>query len=171
MAKQIALVFVDESPEYCENFDLDSIVTPIDYKIFRQLLIDTRYDPDEIDFITKGFRDGFDIGYDGPKLRQSRARNLPFTIGSKTILWNKLIKEVKNKRVARPYDQTPFDYYIQSPIGLVPKAGGEQTKLIFHLSYDFSPEEKYVNANTPKEICSVKYTDSRLGINSSKEGD
>ena len=48
---------------------------------------------------------------------------------------------------------------MQSPIGLVPKAGG-QTRLIFHLSYDFkSLGFKSVNHYTPKEKCMVKYRD------------
>ena len=34
------------------------------------------------------------------------------------------MKEVKLGRVAGPFLKVPFDNYIQSPIGLVPKAGG-----------------------------------------------
>ena len=52
----------------------------------------------------------------------------------------------------------PFDYFIQSPIGLVPKDGGKKTRLIFHLSYPRDTNES-INACTPKEYCSVKYKD------------
>ena len=62
-------------------------------------------------------------------------------------------------RVAGPYDQVPFDNFIQSPIGLVPKAGEQKTRLIFHLSYNFSDQEPSLNQSTPKEYCSVKYRD------------
>ena len=31
------------------------------------------------------------------------------------------MKEVKVKRLAGPYEEVPFENYIQSPIGLVPK--------------------------------------------------
>ena len=43
----------------------------------------------------------------------------------------------------------------------MPKAGGDQTRLIFHLSYNFSGEEsgKSVNYHTPKNLCSMKYYD------------
>ena len=111
--------------------------------------------------MVNGFRHGFDLGYDGPKIRRSTAANLPITVGSKIEMWNKLMKKVMLKRVAGPYDSIPYDNYIQSPIGLVPKAGGEQTRLIFHLSYDFGPEEKdkSVNYHTPAKICMVKYYD------------
>ena len=45
------------------------------------------------------------------------------------------MKEVKEGRYAGPFESIPFDSYIQSPIGLVPKDGGKDTRLIFHLSY------------------------------------
>ena len=81
------------------------------------------------------------------------------------------MKEVKAGRIAGPFDQIPFKNYIQSPVGLVPKAGGK-TRMIFHLSYEFSEDSSTqtqqseqlsdnmsLNACTPKEICSVKYND------------
>ena len=86
--------------------------------------------------------------------------------------------------MAGPYDEIPFENYIQSPIGLVPKVSEDkqnQTRLIFHLSYNFGqknkwkssdmdndaqsetresdPSEQSLNHHTPKEKCSVKYND------------
>ena len=58
-----------------------------------------------------------------------------------------------------PFEQVPFEFFIQSPIGLVPKAGN-QTRLIFHLSYDLQDSgNKSVNFYTPDELSSVKYKD------------
>ena len=68
------------------------------------------------------------------------------------------MKEVEVRRYARLFDEPPFEYFIQSPVGLVPKAD-DQTRLIFHLSFDFSEEERSVNFYTLKELCSVKYQD------------
>ena len=71
------------------------------------------------------------------------------------------MKEVKLKRFAGPYKRIPFKNNIQSPIGLVPKAGG-QMQLIFHLSYNFSENKAVdgsVNYFTPDALCSVKYND------------
>ena len=120
----------------------------------------SNYDVQEIEYLVKGFTTGFDIGYNGPKLRQSRAKILPIRVGSRTEMWNKLIKEVKLGRVAGPFDEVPFDNFIQSPIGLVPKAGNK-TRLLFHLSYDFGEQmqDKSLNFHTPDEPCSVKYSD------------
>ena len=141
--------------------DLTSIQTPVNVKLLIKKLQETQYDPSEVTFLEEGFTRGFDIGYNGPVERCSQADNIPLRIGTHVHLWNKLMKEVINKRVAGPSKQIPFRHYIQSPIGLIPKAGGQQTRLIFHLSYDFGPElhEKSVNFHTPEELCSVKYED------------
>ena len=90
-------------PEYYKNFNLTDIITPVKADVFEKLLIDSSYDADETKFVVQGFRYGFDIQYNGPMIRQSTAKNLPITVGSKTQLWNKIMKEVKNKRVAGPY--------------------------------------------------------------------
>ena len=122
------------------------------------MLSDAGYDNDKITFLHQGFTRGFDLSYEGPKQRQSRSQNIPFTVGNEIILWNKIMKEVQANRVAGPYKSIPFDNFIQSPIGLVPKVGGDGTRLIFHLSYDFKKEDlKSVNFFTPKEKCSVQY--------------
>ena len=133
------------------------------------MLKEASYDPAEIQFLSEGFRQGFDIGYQGPEIRQSKSRNLPFQpgIGNPIEMWNKIMKEVKLKRVAGPFNEIPFDNFIQSPIGLVPKANNK-TRLIFHLSYNFkdepNPDGNSVNACTPRELCSVKYNDLDTAI-------
>ena len=68
------------------------------------------------------------------------------------------MKEVKEKRVAGPFNNIPFSNYIQSPVGLVPKAGN-QTRLIFHLSYKFADDQQSVNYHTPENLCTVRYND------------
>ena len=114
-------------------------------------------------FLQQGFTYGFDIGYEGPKERQSLSNNLPFSVGNHTILWEKLMKEVRLKRVAGPYDKVPFENFIQSPIGLVPKSSSkDKTRLIFHLSYPRSGHS--VNSGIDKDLCSVKYPDFSQAI-------
>ena len=73
------------------------------------------------------------------------------------------MKEVQSGRYAGPYDEIPYENFIQSPIGLVPKSG-IKTRLIFHLSFHFDKRDANnrqpsVNACTPKNLCSVKYND------------
>ena len=146
--------------DFCYNYDLENIITTVNAELLVSKLKAAKYPEEKISFLQDGFVNGFDIGYRGPKNRQSTAENIPFTIGDETELWGKLMKEVKLKRVAGPFSKIPFENYIQSPIGLVPKAGGDQTRLIFHLSYDFKKDGlKSLNHFTPKELCSVTYRD------------
>ena len=66
--------------------------------------------------------------------------------------------EVALKRYAGPFSKIPYEYYIQSPVGLVAKDNGADTRLIFHLSYPWG-RGKSLNENTPDELCTVKYLD------------
>ena len=74
------------------------------------------------------------------------------------------MKEVKAERYAGPFEQIPFEHYIQSQIGLVPKDGGKDTRLIFHLSYPRGANSTSVNANTPRDLYKVKYPDFNEAI-------
>ena len=116
-----------EPVDYTENFNLETITTPVRVIELIKQLKASNYPPNEVTFLENGFSNGFDIGYDGPEDRQSRAKNLPLKVGTKEQLWNKIIKEVRLGRVAGPFNKIPFKNYIQSPIGLVPKVGGDQT--------------------------------------------
>ena len=88
---------------------------------------------------------------------QMTANNLKFRgVGNPTILWNKIMKEVGEKRVAGPFKEIPYKYFIQSPVGLVSKDGGADCRLIFHLSHPHG-DGTSVNVNTPKSLCTVKY--------------
>ena len=100
-----------------ENLDLKNIYTPLKADLLIKRLVEANYDPNEIEFLRQGFTLGFDIGYSGPENHTSHANNLPFKVGNCTQLWHKLIKEVKNKCVARPFKHIPFTQFIQSPIG------------------------------------------------------
>ena len=150
---------------YYENYDLDTILSPVDFKQFSRLLEISGYNPEKIEFLIDGFKNGFSLGYVGPDDIKQTAPNLKFRgVGNKTILWNKVMKEVKFKRYTGPFEEIPFsDAYIQSPIGLMPKDNGKDTRLIFHLSYP-KGTDKSVNANTDKYLCSVQYPDFNQAV-------
>ena len=90
-------------------------------KTYAKLLEEVNYDPVETEFLIDGFTNGFDIGYRGEETRQSTSRNILFSVGNKYILWEKIMKKVKEKQYAGPFEKIPFKNYIQSPVGLVPK--------------------------------------------------
>ena len=142
---------------YYENFDLENIVTPVKGDVFCQLLREANYDSRETEFLHNGFTKGFNLEYQGDTEVKVTANNLRFDeVGTEAMLWNKVMKEVKAKRFAGPFSEIPFEHYIQSPIGLVPKDDGKETRLIFHLSH---PKGKgvSVNACTPEDLCKVQY--------------
>ena len=94
-------------------------------------------------------------------------RNIPLKVDTPVELWNKIMKEVKVARYAGPFtkEEFPFRSYIQSPVGLVPKAGNK-TRLIFHLSFDFGEQDGELSVNhfTPPDLCTVKYNDLDVAV-------
>ena len=109
----------------CFNGDIEKIVMPINVQKLKEMLETLNYNKEETAYLAEGFTDGFDIGYRGPIDRQDRSANIPLRIGNKFELWEKLMKEVKLGRYAGPFGQIPYKKYMQSPIGLVPKAGNK----------------------------------------------
>ena len=138
------------------------MVTPIDVDKFENLLQHSGYDSDESHFLVHGLHHGFSIEYHGSKTIKMKSPNLKFRgVGNKKVLWNKIMKEVRDGRYAGPYVDIPEQYqdnYIQSPIGLVDKDGGKDCRLIFHLSYPRG-EGTSVNESTPRKYCTVQYPD------------
>ena len=154
--------FKGDKAEVWTNYKVDEVMTPLNVDRLAKYLKWSNYNHQKAKHLIQGFSDGFDIGYRGPVMRREKANNIPITVGSEAEMWSKLMKEIKLGRLAGPYheEDIPFKYFVQSPIGLVPKAGN-QTRLIFHLSYNFGPEENQqsVNHYIPKQWCSVKYRD------------
>ena len=144
-----------------ENYDVQNVYSSVNFIELGALLKQTGYDVVKTQELVHSFEHGFDLGYRGPMTNIRRfSPNLKFTIGNETELWNKVMKEVELKRFAGPFDNPPFEDFVQSPIGLVPKDGGRKTRLIFHLSYPRNKSEKLsINANTPAELGTVKYKD------------
>ena len=140
-----------------QNFNLTDVVTPVNAVVLKQLLVQSSYNKRKTQFLIDGFTNGFSLEYEGNMEVKRTSPNLKLTKGSITELWNKVMKEVKEGRYAGPFKEIPFEYYIQSPIGLVPKDGGKSTRLIFHLSHPRNNKKESVNANTPEEKAKVKY--------------
>ena len=141
------------------NDDLENIITPVRVERLAQALNEASYCAEETQYLVRGFSKGFDLEYKGPLDRMDHSQNIPLRVGSVEELWEKMLKEVQLRRFAGPYkEKPPFKYFIQSPVGLVPKSGG-QTRLIFHLSYQFKNGNKSVNEYIPDHLCSVKYND------------
>ena len=109
------------------NYNLTDIVTPIDGGRLVDLLRQVDYPEEEIKFLKEGFEIGFDLCYRGPTHRRDRSTNIPFTVGNKYVLWEKMMKEVKEKCFEGPYDKIPFKYFMQSPVDLVSEVWGKNS--------------------------------------------
>ena len=142
---------------------MQNVITPVCVDKYERLLRISNYYRRKSKFLVDGFRNGFSLGYRGKTDIRRTAPNLKLTVGSELILWNKVMKEVREKRYAGPFKKPPFKFFIQSPIGLVPKDNGRETRLIFHLSYQKDGVSS-VNANTPQDICKVKYCDFDMAV-------
>ena len=119
----------DEILNY-ENLDLNNVYHMINYEVLEELLNKSNYSKSETKFLVSSFRDRFDLCYKRPEKVKLTAPNLKLRIGNERILWNKVMKEVKEGRYVGPFEQIPFEEdYIQSPIGLVPKDGGCKCRL------------------------------------------
>ena len=107
--------------------DYEDIVSPIDPDLLEQLLLDTDFEIEKRRKLVNGFREGFELGYQGPLNRKDTSDNLSFMVGDSVDLWLKVMKEVKLGRYVGPFLESdiPYQYYVQSPVGLVPKAGGK----------------------------------------------
>ena len=142
----------------CTNMDLENIITPVKAQVLNKFLKDSGYDEKKTKFLVDGFTNGFSLEYEGKLGNMQRlAPNLKLRVGNKTELWNKVMNEVELGRYAGLFNSPPFDSFMQSPIGLVPKGKGTKTRLIFHLS--FPKDGESVNSGIPYEKCKVKYPD------------
>ena len=124
--------------------------------MYQKLLYQAGFDRAKSEFLVNSFTHSFPLNYQGSKKVRLKSPNLKLTVGSEIDLWNKVMKEVKLLRFTGPYEDIPYEFYIQSQIGLVAKDGGKDTRLIFHLSYPWK-NKMSVNANIPESCCSVHY--------------
>ena len=78
------------------------MVTPVDADRLEYLLVESGYDKDKMDELIRGFKYGFSIGYAGKCVTKRTAPNLKLRVGNETILWNKVMKEVREGRYVGP---------------------------------------------------------------------
>ena len=99
------------------NHNLQDIITPVQANKLQELLETSGYDKGKTKFLIDGFTNGFRLQYEG-NLRNCKreAPNLKLRIGNKVELWNKVMNEVELGRYAGPFEESPFEYFVQSPI-------------------------------------------------------
>ena len=116
-------------------------VTPINVNLLESLLTD-HPDREFVVGLCSGLRDGFKIGYHGPRQ--------PYF--SKNLQTAYLLPETVDSNFTSP----PFQNFQIYPLGLVPKKNSSKWRTIFHLSYPKSSNAS-VNANISPEEYSLQY--------------
>jgi hypothetical protein len=96
----------------------------------------------------RAIRHGAHLRFVGDKsLLPRRAPNLPTTPAAKLAIAADIAKEVTAGRIAGPFNTPPLPDLVISPVGAVPKKGGDGWRRIHHLSWPrHSPALRSVNA-------------------------
>ena len=115
-------------------------------------------------YLVTGFRQGFRIEYDGtPRVHISK--NHQSAMQHAEVVSAKLATELQKGRIAGPFPEPPFPCFQSSPLGIVPKKGQNQFRLIHDLSF---PAGKSINDGILKEHTRVQYEtlDHVIGLTS-----
>ena len=99
--------------KYCKNYDIESVVMPVNVQMLHKLLWESEYLEAKMQKLVEWFTNGFDIGYRGNTNVKREANNLKLHVGNELILWNKVMKEVEVGRFYGPFRTVPYDNYIQ----------------------------------------------------------
>lgn len=128
------------------------LTTPVKVDRLEPLLVG--YDSIKKYFLIDGFKKGFRL-YSVVKTDSlGEAPNLISAQQNPKIVDEKLKKELETNRLAGPFDEFPFDNFVVSPLGIVPKKTPGEFRMIHHLSY---PKGSSVNDGIDDEYSSVKY--------------
>ena len=134
-----------------------SLPTPVIVNNLAWLLRDSRYDLDLIHDLTQGFTCGFRIPFQSSLPHTIQPRNHPSMLDNSSVVDLMIASELKLGRIAGPVSAPPFEDFVISPLGLIPK---KKEPGAFRLIHDLSfPKGDSVNSGIPREYCSVSYED------------
>ena len=128
--------------------------TPVSYRALHGLLARSSVSADTITYLVDGFRQGFHIGHSHQEVRLPVPRNLVSARLHSQVVERKLAEEVSLGRISGPHAVQPFEDFVVSPMGVVPKKEKGKFRRIHHLSY---PDGVSVNDHIAKSSKSVQY--------------
>ena len=114
------------------------------------------YEESKKSYLLNGFCDGFDVGFKKSTKHDISisSKNLKSSYEHPDIVDAKIAQELDKGRIAGPFKNKPFDPFILSPIGVVPKKEIGKFRMIQHLSY---PEGSSVNDGIDEVSKKVEY--------------
>ena len=113
-------------------------------------------DRDLIDYLVDSFTNSFDLGMNRcldprPPCKNSRA------VQHKPAITQALVnEEIEKGHILKPFDISPLDNLIYSPLNIVPKGDTDKYRLIHDLAYPYDSDQS-VNSCIPWEWTSVQY--------------
>ena len=128
--------------------------TPVNVELLESYL-EGHPDPHFVNSLCSGLREGFRIGYSGPRTH-SFYPNLRSANLHPDILEQNLLTEVLNGHTAGPFPFPPFTHFRISPLGLVPKKHSTKWCTICHLSYPKTSPTS-INVNIPIQDYTLQY--------------
>ncbi|XP_061170464.1 uncharacterized protein LOC133179795 isoform X1 [Saccostrea echinata] len=125
--------------------------TPVQAHLLKHYL--QGYDPFLSHYLVQGFTSGFSLGcsaYPKPRL----CRNHSSTTQHADYVLDKLQNEIDLGKIAGPYPSRPFQNFVWSPLGVVPKSTQGKYRLLHDLSF---PSADSVNSYISEEHSKIKY--------------
>ena len=139
-------------PDSLPKPEKNKLPTPLRLDRLKTFLKD--YPPHLYQFLINGFTMGFSIPSSLNSINSSSYTNHKSALDNVPLVTSKIKKELCLGRFAGPFKDPPFADFVCSPLGLVPKKGNGQFRLIHDLSF---PKDNSVNASIPEEFKSVSY--------------
>ena len=144
-----------ESRAYALPPGMEAINTPLDWRQWEVCLADH---PDDLyrNYIIKGIRDGFRIGFDyklAPQLRSAHS-NMQTATQRPEVIRTYLAEECSEGRVLGPLDPIQYPFVHTNRFGVIPKGSSGKWWLIVDMS---APEGTSVNDGVSKSLSSLSY--------------
>lgn len=125
--------------------------SPVNPKSLGEFLVD--YDSDQASYLINGFTHGFRLGCTSVP-SSCVPQNHKSTLGHPDIIEDYIQTGLNKGRIAGPFSNKPFEQFVVSPLGLVPKGSTGKFRVIHDLSF---PKNQSVNSNIPRENSAVQY--------------
>ena len=129
-----------------------AVVTPINIPSLSKIL--SNY-PNK-NYLIDGFSEGFHLRYKAPPFSSFSRNHQSATLHANAL--NDLVdRELSAGRIAGPFSSPPFDNFVVSPLGVVPKKEPGKFRLIHDLSFPRKPPNSSVNDGIDPIDATVSY--------------
>ncbi|RUM44978.1 MAG: hypothetical protein DSY80_03845 [Desulfocapsa sp.] len=136
--------------------------TPIKVKKLHKHLQEANYDHNITKYLIDGFRYGFSLQNTSKPITHPPTYSKTIE-SNKHIIRQKLDQEIKQNRIAGPFDKPPFSQFHISPLNIREKKDKGKHRLIHNLSFPYDGTS--INANIPNQSKTVHFASVRDAIN------